>query len=602
VEPEITSGVPVARGAAGRLAARVASRGTLVADLTTRPLRRDFTTLLSVESAFVDQGIQRLARRLRSPGLAPRLRRAAALHDTVLSRSSHQMYPRRLSSLALLVPGAVVAYPFAKAAGLLSYAAIGMGFSFDAGAKARDAAQAAALHRAGTSEVNPAGSTPGLSPGLRARRALTGADPGAVAARAAQIRSAPGHPSEKIKHVVVIMMENHTYDDFFGRMPGGNGTDELFTAQDPPKYTFAWWPTHGKFSAYHHQWMAVHEQHDASQLPYHWENARKYALLDDHHAADDGPSTANHIAQVAGWSHNMLDNYYTGLLGKLVNTFTGEPEIPPFDIDSMPVHLEAAGLTWANYGNGAFSQIQGLDDSPNNLPSAQFAVDARAGRLRQVSYLVPPSEFNEHAPNPVWPGMAWVKRQIGAIVEGGGWDQVAILLTWDDFGGYHDHVAMPDLQRWVHDPRYHYALGKRVPLIVMSPWVKGGYLWRDDKDAEPGKYRSFLSVPAFLRSVFGLTEIEWHDDRPEYARRAADDLLGVFDFGQEPLGAPDPPLPPRPATGTFQRVAAQWREAGRVESLAEVRDMIGFRLGYHEALTRRILQRRRADLAPALDG
>jgi hypothetical protein len=61
-------------------------------------------------------------------------------------------------------------------------------------------------------------------------------------------------------------------------------------------------------------------------------------------------------------------------------------------------------------------------------------------------------------------------------------------------------------------------------------------------------------------------------------------------------------MPPRPATGTLSRVAAQWREAGRVESLGEVRGMIGYKLGYHEALTRRILARLRAEMAATLDG
>jgi phospholipase C len=592
---------PAAGMPAERLVARAASRGALIAELVTRPLRRDFTTLLSVESAFIEQGIAALARRRNSPDLARTMMTRAGIEDTVLSRSSHQMYPRRLRSLLLTAPGAVLAYPFAKVAGLISYAAIHLGFNFDLGGAARDKAQAAAVRRAGTGSVNPAGSAPGPSPGIQARWARVGADTGAMAARAAQARATPGHPSEKIKRVVVIMMENHTYDDFFGRMPGGNGTDDLFTAQDPPKYTFAWWPTHGKFSALRHRWMAVHEQRDPSQLPYHWANARKYALLDDHYAADDGPSTANHIAQVAGWSHNMLDNYYRGLAGKVVKLFSGAPEVPPFDIDSMPAHLEAAGLTWANYGNGAFTDIRGLDDSPNNLPTAQFAADARSGRLRQVSYLVPPTELNEHAPNPVWPGMEWVRQQVDAIVEGGGWDDVAILLTWDDFGGYHDHVAMPDLERWVHDPRYHYALGKRVPLIVMSPWVKGGCLWRGDCGPRPGTYRSFGSVPAFLSAVFGLGEIDWHDDRPEYARTGADDLMGVFDFSQAPLGPPDTPALPRPATSVLSRVAELWQEAGTVDSLAELRGLLGYRLGFHEALTRRVLERLRAGMASTLD-
>lgn len=622
------------------LAAKTLSRGVLALDLVTRPTRRDFTTTLSVETAFIKQGIdffakkihdaatrqlpqsssvldslvhaipirsaaRRLAQRIDSPELAQRLTDFTGIEDTVLSRSSHQMRPRKLRSLMLTVPGAVVGFPLAVAADVISYSAIRMGFNFDAGAKVRTQAQMAAMRKAGTTEVNPAGSTPGLSPGIQARLERTRVNTGVASARAAQIRATPGHPSEKIKKVVVIMMENHTYDDFFGRMPGGNGTNDLFTAEDPPKYAAAWWPTHGKFSARFDRWMSVHEQHDPAQLPYHWENAKKYALLDDHHAADDGPSTANHVAQVAGWSHNMLNNYYTGLIGNVVKHFAGQPEIPPFDIDSMPAHLEAAGITWANYGNGAFAVIQGLDDSPNNLPSQQFALDARAGKLRQVSYVVPPTEFNEHAPNPVWTGMAWVKQQMDALVEGNNWDEVAVLLTWDDFGGYHDHVEMPELERWVHDPRYNYALGRRVPLIVMGPWVKGGYLWRQDADkgVEEGKHRSFLSVPQFLGSVFGLGDIEWSDDRPEYARTGADNLMGVFDFNQaEPLGPPDVPLPARPSTSVLRRMATQWQEAGQVKSLGEVRGLVDFKLGYHEALTRRILERQRAEMAPTLNG
>ena len=580
-------------GSIERHLAGAAARAALIVDLATRPIRRDFTTMLSVECAFIDYAIEAIANSRNDPALVDRLIEKTKLDDVVMSKSSHQMRPRALRTLLMTAPIACLTYPVAKFVGVGSYLAIRLGFSLDGGAMVRNKNHAKQLKEAGNSDVNPNGSTPAPTPGITADNTRAARDSATIAHRAAEIRSAAGHPGNKIKKVVVILMENHTYDDYFGRLAGGNGDPNLFSTDDPSKYLFAWWPTHGSFSAHRRKWMDVHEQHDASQIPFHWKAARKYALFDDHYCFDDGPSTPNHIAQVAGWSHNMLNNYYPAPLGWAVDVLRGQPEVPPFPIDSTPHHLEAAGLTWGNYGNGAFADIAALQNSPNNLPSEQFAIDARSGKLRDVSYLVPPEALNEHAPNAVWPGMQWVAEQVQAIVDGGHWEDTAILVSWDDYGGYHDHIEQPDMQRWVHDPRFNYGLGKRVPLLVLSPWVKSGYLWRDDKGAQPGKHRSFLSTTAFIRDVFGLGEIDWKDNRPEWTKTDGDNLLGAFDFNQQPLSPPDTSLPQRPDTSLIGRTERQWHAAGKISSFRALRDAIKSPLGFHEAVAREALAENR---------
>jgi phospholipase C len=120
---------------------------------------------------------------------------------------------------------------------------------------------------------------------------------------------------------------------------------------------------------------------------------------------------------------------------------------PVYDLPSLPASLDAAGLTWGNYGGCAFGMIKALAGRPQ-LPSAQFATDAAAAKLPALSWVYAPNAFSEHPPDPqdkganppvgnVTSGMQWSVSQVNAIVQGGLWPQTAIFITWDDWGGWY---------------------------------------------------------------------------------------------------------------------------------------------------------------------
>jgi phospholipase C len=599
-----------------------AARAAVLGDAVTRSFLRAVDTNISYISSATSDALDRLAKH---GGVwetaAEHLRSLSGIEPTVISRQSHMGRPKRWRVLPITV-AATVAAPLSIGLGRLSEFLMHSGINPDpanehvvkkapkkavhavrrttssfladkgvaldrAGAD-RVKAHEESMDAAGTNQIFDEGSAYAPSPAISDTNARNGT--AGIARRAAEVR-ASRESSKKIKHVVVFMQENHTYDDYFGRLEGGNGDPNLFSVEDPAKYTFPWLPTHGMWSWKNRGWMAAHEQRDEYQVPLYWRWARDYALLDDHHAFTRGPSTANHIAHFAQWAHNLLGNPYSGAVGTIVDHFQGQPERPPFDMDSLPHHLEAAGRSWGNYGSGAFANVKDLKDSPNSLRAEQFEVDAKNGKLRDVSFVVPPNfGLNEHSPDAVRPGMEWMAQQVQAIVDGGHWEDTAILITWDDYGGYVDHAGQPLKQMWVHDPTRDYALGPRVPLLVLSPYAKAGYLTREDKDVQEGKERSFLSIPAFIGNVFGVDGVAWKDERPAWLAEEADNLLGVFDFEQKPLAAPDTTLPPEVKRTFLKRVAAAWKEAGQVEDLADLKAMSRQPRGFSEALHRRVVE------------
>jgi phospholipase C len=208
---------------------------------------------------------------------------------------------------------------------------------------------------------------------------------------------------------------------------------------------------------------------------------------------------------------------------------------------SLPKSLEQARLTWRSYGGYAIDYMQGIN-SKWKLKSDQFRVDATAGHLPEVSWLYAPLEFDEHPPysNPqgvrmgnVTKGTQWSVDQVNAIVRGGLWPNVAVFITWDDWGGWYDHVDPPAAEVWNGNgshPGYNgsqFRYGPRVGCIVLSPYAKNGYISK--------VLHSHVSVLKFCERTFGLGTLNQRDAR-------ADDMSDCFDFGKAPA-APPPPVP-----------------------------------------------------------
>ena len=326
-----------------------------------------------------------------------------------------------------------------------------------------------------------------------------------------------------LDHVVILVKENHTFDNYFGTFPGANGTTLPRSPNPPPSdppHTHAAWLTRSTTS--------VRAQFVEADIPSYFAYARRFTLCDNYYTEVAGPSTPNHLMLVCA-DAQMIDN---------------PPRHNPPAIrfaTSLPKSLEAAGLSWRSYGGYAIDYMSGVNPSWK-LTSDRFRTDAAAGQLPSVSWVYAPLAFDEHPPyrNPqgvsmgnVTQGMQWTVDQVNAVVQGGLWSRTAIFITWDDWGGWFDHVTPPEVEVWNGNgthPAYNgtqFRYGSRVPCLVLSPFARAGYVSK--------VLHSHVSLLKFCEGLFGLRSLNARD-------AAADDFSDCFDFA----GSPAPPPPSKP--------------------------------------------------------
>jgi phospholipase C len=152
------------------------------------------------------------------------------------------------------------------------------------------------------------------------------------------------------------------------------------------------------------------------------------------------------------------------------------------------------------------------------LPPDRFVKDLAHGRLPSVSWLTPQLERSEHPPGSMCQGENWTVEMLNALMKSSAWRSTAVVLTWDDYGGFYDHVAPPhpDL----------YGFGPRVPALIISPWAKRGI----NKEQ-----LSFDSVLNLIETVFDVPRLPLQRQASTGDTASGDDMLGGFDFGQKPL-------------------------------------------------------------------
>ena len=324
-------------------------------------------------------------------------------------------------------------------------------------------------------------------------------------------------PRGPIQHVVIIVKENHIFDNYFGKFPGAEGDATLAPAPNPPL---------SDHPHTHEAWLAratgaVKQQYSEQDIPAYWAYARQFTLCDHYFTDVAGPSTPNHLMLIAAASP-IVNNPHQ----------SDPPNLrPPYKLPSLPASLDKVGLTWRNYGGYAFEYITSLRGNKNSVHSAQFVVDAAAGKLPTVSWVYAPEiRFNpdplsEHPTGNVTDGMNWTVQQVNAIVKGGLWPHTAIFITWDDWGGWYDHVAPLNVEAWTDGTQFRY--GSRVGCLVLSPYAKRGYISK--------VMHSHVSLIKFCETTFGLKPLNARD-------KAADGMADCFDFTQKP--APPPALKP----------------------------------------------------------
>jgi phospholipase C len=169
------------------------------------------------------------------------------------------------------------------------------------------------------------------------------------------------------------------------------------------------------------------------------------------------------------------------------------------------------GQLWSSYD--AIAQVRyGLDWSRNVVsPETSVLQDVAKGELPAVTWVIPDLKNSDHSTSLSATGPDWVASVVNAIGQSAYWNSTAIFLTWDDSGGWYDHVPPPQLD---YD-----GLGDRVPLLVISPYAKRGYVSHTTYE--------FGSILKFAEQVFGLPTLSASDSR-------ATSPLDAFDFSQAP--------------------------------------------------------------------
>src|SRR5207302_35516 len=138
--------------------------------------------------------------------------------------------------------------------------------------------------------------------------------------------------------------------------------------------------------------------------------------------------------------------------------------------------------------------VKGISKSPNNVHSlGQFAKDIGSGHMANVSWITPAGNATDHPPGALQAGQNFVAQQVNAVMNSPYWSSTAIFVTWDDWGGFYDHVPPPQI------PGDQLGMGPRVPLLVISPYAKHGYI-----SHEQGEFSSFVK---FVESIFGLPNL-----------------------------------------------------------------------------------------------
>lgn len=248
----------------------------------------------------------------------------------------------------------------------------------------------------------------------------------------------------------------------------------------------------------------------------------QYVLADNMFGSNfDSSSFVSHqyiIAGQAASSVNYPDDGWgcEGPEGDGVPTVTSirkiGPDIRPcYTYTTLGNELDAAGLSWRFYtypigkNGGVWSAYQAISsiyygsdwNSDVVTPATQFYSDVSNGNLPTVSWITPTCQNSDHSGCDGDSGPDWVASLVNAVGESQYWNSTVIFVMWDDYGGWYDHVAPPVLD---YD-----GLGFRVPLLIVSPWAKSGYV--SHTQYEHG------SILKFIEQQWGLPAMAASDTR-----------------------------------------------------------------------------------------
>jgi phospholipase C len=386
----------------------------------------------------------------------------------------------------------------------------------------------------------------------------------------------PPGPSTKIHHVVIIFQENRTVDDLFNGLPGAdtvrtglNSKGQTVNLQ-PIGLSAPYDLGHkhsdftleydgGKLDGFDQDKSAcqgatvcisrglrAYGYVPQDEVKPYFIMAESYTFGDRMFQTNQGPSFPAHQYIVSGTSTiangsplRAADNPLNpqgingnggcdsspGTLVPLIDPAgkLSQLTFPCFRRLSLMELINRKSLTWRYYQNSTGAGLWNAPDAVIGIrtsrsygnvktPSSQILTDIAKGRLADVVWVTPSARESDHARDTDGSGPSWVASIVNAIGESHYWADTAIFVTWDDWGGWYDHVAPPIYNS--------YELGFRVPLIVISPYAKTKYISHVQHE--------FGSILKFTEETFGLPSMHTTDER-------ADDLSDCFDFSQPPV-------------------------------------------------------------------
>jgi phospholipase C len=383
-----------------------------------------------------------------------------------------------------------------------------------------------------------------------------------------RIQYAKASGTTPIKHIVFIIKENHSFDNYFGRFPGANGVTSGMVKVNRQQQEVTLSPIIDQSPDYCHVRVCYAQDLDngamdrfnngsckaapytcyqaatQDQIPNYWNLASTYVLSDAMFAPMGGPTFPNRLYSLAAESGDTeatsdvsLPTNPSGkngpwgcdtLAGTTVKLLNGSSVPPCFDFSTLSDVMDQRGVSWKGYVPApqtsgyiwnTFDAIKHIYDGPDwtndVVPWQNFVNDAKAGNLPAFSWLVPPSEDSEHPSASTCVGENWTVQQINAIMQGPDWASTAIFLTYDEWGGFYDHVAPPTVDQL--------GYGFRVPLTIISPYAHA---------TSNGTNVHITHTVYDLTSVLRFAEEVF--DLPSLGRRdaTANDLMDAFDFSQ----------------------------------------------------------------------
>jgi phospholipase C len=378
-----------------------------------------------------------------------------------------------------------------------------------------------------------------------------------------------GESQSKISHVVIVIQTNRSFDNLFATFPGANGattgklkTGETVELKKVPLYSKKLYQNsraaflvdydNGLMDGFSEVYVdqkpcptCAYAYVDPAKIRPYWKMAQQYVLADNMFPTENSGDFSSHQDLIRGSSaldatKSVIDFPTHGPWGCDAAKGTTTPMIvgskyvekgpaPCFTYSTLRDVLNAKSVSWKYYAPdlykgglagaywNAFDAIKAVRSGPEwntniSMPETNFFTDLSKGALPNVTWVSPSNVNSDHAGfGTADKGPAWVAKIVNAIGTSQYWKSTAIIVVWEDWGGWYDHVPPPQLD--------YAGLGMRVPMIVISPYAKTGYV--DHTQYE------FGSIIKFVEDLWALNRLGTTDMR-------AAPIDNAFDFSQSP--------------------------------------------------------------------